>query len=161
MTASTIGVSPGSGRNVATDLISGTDHQYSKMEFGVDNTATPVDATHGMPSADAGPASPVTRTYTTSAAMTTAAAITAAPTAGLKIVAMDIWVSNLSAVDMIFTVQMETTSNVLIRVPVRSMTCIPITLRGFIKGDLADRKLYGKASVAGTVDITAVYFSEV
>jgi hypothetical protein len=35
-----------------------------------------------------------------------------------------------------------------------------ITLRGYLKAAVADKKLMGKASVAGNVAITAVYFSE-
>jgi len=37
---------------------------------------------------------------------------------------------------------------------------VQITLRGYIKAAVADKKLQGKASVAGNVAITAVYFSE-
>ena len=113
-----------------------------------------------VPSSDAGPAQEVTRTYTASADMTTAAAISPAPAEDQKIVAMDILISNLSAVDMLFDVEMETTGNILAKVPLPVNGVVPITLRGMLKGDAADKKLFGKASVAGAVSITAVTFSE-
>ena len=107
---------------------------------------------------DAGPAQTLTRTYTASADMTTAAAITPAPAAGQKIVAMDILVSTDTA--MSFTVQMETSNNVLAKVYLNGPGSAQITFRGFLKGDAADKKLMGKASAAGNVAITAVTFSE-
>jgi hypothetical protein len=98
------------------------------------------------------------RTYTTSADITTAAAITAAPTGGQKIVATDIMVSSDTA--MLFSIQMETSANVLAAVRLPANGSVQISLRGYLKGDAADKKIYGKASVAGNVYITAVYFSE-
>ena len=107
---------------------------------------------------DNGPAWTVVRTYTTSADMSTAAAITAAPTAGQKIYADDILVS--AAVAMEYSIQMETSANVLASVFVPANGTVQITMRDGIKGDAADKKLFGKASVAGNVRITACYHSE-
>lgn len=107
---------------------------------------------------DRGPSWTVVRTYTTSADMTTAAAITAAPTGGQKIVADDILVS--AAVAMEFSVQMETSANVLASIFLPASGTAQITMRDFIKGDAADKKLYGKASIAGAVRVTACYHSE-
>ncbi len=107
---------------------------------------------------DAGPAQSVTRTYTASANMTTAAAITAAPPTGFYVVAEDILISTDTA--MAFDVEMETTANVLAKVYLPANGTAQITLRGYIKGDTAAKKLQGKASVAGNVAITAVYHYE-
>jgi hypothetical protein len=107
---------------------------------------------------DNGPHQDVTRTYTESADMTTAAAISPAPGTGKKIVAMDILVSTDTAMN--FTVQMETTGNVLAKVFLPGPGTAIITLRGFLKGDANNKKLFGKASVAGNVAVTAVTFAE-
>lgn len=113
-----------------------------------------------VPTSDAGPSQTLARTYTASNDMTTAAAITPAPDSGMYIKAMDILVSNLSAVDMIWDVEMETTANVLAKVALPIGQTVPITLRGMLKGDAINKKLFGKASVAGAVAITAITFSE-
>lgn len=107
---------------------------------------------------DNGPAQTLTQTYTTSADMSTAAAITAAPSAGLKIVATDILIS--AAVAMEFSIQMETSATVLASVFIPANGIAQLTLRGCLKGDTADKKLYGKASVAGNVRVTTIYYSE-
>ena len=115
------------------------------------------DSIYKVEAPDMGLAQPVTRTYTTSADMTTAAAITAAPAAGLKIVATDILVSSDTA--MLFDVEMETSGNVLAAVRLPANGTAQITLRGFLKGDTAAKKLMGKASATGNVYITAVYYT--
>jgi hypothetical protein len=107
---------------------------------------------------DNGPSQTLTRTYTASADMSTAAAITAAPTSGQKIVLMDVLISVDTA--MSFSLQMETSANVLAKFYLPANGTMQVTLRGFIKGDAADKKIYGKASVAGNVAVTAVYYSE-
>lgn len=98
----------------------------------------------------------LTQTYTASANMTTAAAITPAPASGEKIVAVGIQVSTDTAMN--FSVQMETSANVLARVFLPANGDYTITLR--LKGDLADKKLFGKASAVGNVSITAITLSE-
>jgi hypothetical protein len=107
---------------------------------------------------DNGPSQTLTRTYTASADMSTAAAITAAPASGKKIVLMDVLISTDTAMN--FALQMETSATVLAKVFLPANSVMQVTLRGFIKGDTADKKIYGKASVSGNVAITAVYFSE-
>jgi hypothetical protein len=107
---------------------------------------------------DGGPQQTLTRTYTTSADMTTAAAISAQPEAGKKVVATDIVISTDTAMN--FIVQMETSTNGLLKVFLPANGTVQITLRGYIKGDAADKRLFGKASVAGNVAITLVQFSE-
>ena len=108
---------------------------------------------------DAGPVQTVTRTYTASANMTTAADITVAPTNGQKIVAMDIVVSTDTAMN--FSIQEETSATVFAKVFLPANGSVQITLRGYLKAAVADKKLLGKASVAGNVAITMIYYSEV
>lgn len=108
---------------------------------------------------DNGPAWTVVRTYTESADMTTAAAISAAPTSGQKVIGDDILVSSDTAMN--FKIQMETSTNVLAKVFIPANGTVPITLRDGIKGDATDKKLFGKASVAGNVAITVCQHSEV
>lgn len=114
--------------------------------------ATPIPAT------DSGPTWTATRTYTTSADMQTAAALTVAPTSGQKIVLDDIIISTDTA--MLFELEMETSGNVLAAVRLPANGTVQITLRDGLKGDLADKKIFGDASVAGNVYITACYHSE-
>lgn len=109
-------------------------------------------------SLDGGPGYVPARTYTTSANMTTAADITAAPTSSQKIVADDILVS--SAVAMEFTIQEETSATVLASVFIPTNGTVQITLRDGLKAAVADKKLQGKASIAGNVRVTCCYHSE-
>jgi hypothetical protein len=107
---------------------------------------------------DNGPAQTLTRTYTASADMTTAAAITPAPGAGKKLVVMDLLISADTAMN--FSIQMETSATVLAKVFLAANTPAQITLRGFLKGDAAAKKIMGKASAAGNVAVTAITFEE-
>jgi len=107
---------------------------------------------------DDGPQQTITRTYTTSADMTTAADISPAPTSGNKIVAMDVLVSTDTAMN--FIVQEETSATGFAKVFLPANGAIQITLRGYIKAAVADKKLQGKASAAGNVAITCITFSE-
>lgn len=115
-------------------------------------------STYGAAPKDGGPSQSLTRTFTTSANMTTAAALTAAPTSGQKIVLMDFIISVDTA--MTFDLEMETSANVLAKLYLPANGTMQVTLRGFLKGDAADKKIYGKASASGNVSVTAVYFSE-
>ena len=107
---------------------------------------------------DTGPSWTVTRTYTTSADMQTAAAITAAPTSGQKIVLDDIIISTDTA--MLFEIEMETSANVLAAVRLPANGTVHYTPRGGLKGDAVDKKLFGDASASGNVYITCCYHSE-
>jgi len=107
---------------------------------------------------DAGPSQTLTQTYTANADFSTARAVTAAPSSGLKIVAMDIVVSMATA--CLVTIQMETSANVLAGAYLPANGTISFTLRGYLKGDAADKKLMVKSSVASAGVVTAIYFSE-
>jgi hypothetical protein len=107
---------------------------------------------------DAGPSQTVTRTFTQNDDISTARDITAAPTSGQKIVALDVYVSVDTACYV--TIQMETSSNVLAGAYCAANSIVPFTLRGYLKGDAADKKLQMKSSVASKGACTAVYFSE-
>lgn len=107
---------------------------------------------------DAGPSQAVTRLLTESADMTTAAAITNTPASGQKIVATDILVSTDTS--MKFTIQMETSENKLSAAYIPAYGAHNFCFRGLLKGDAADKKLFGKASVSGNVSITAIHYSE-
>lgn len=109
-------------------------------------------------SLDGGPSWTPSRKYTTSADMTTAADITNAPDSGLKVVADDILVS--SNVAMEFTIQEESSGTVFASVFVPTNGTVQITLRDGIKAAVADKKLQGKASIAGNVRITCCWHSE-
>lgn len=107
---------------------------------------------------DAGPSQTITRTFTASADMTSAADLTAAPTAGQKLAIMDIIVSSDTIMD--FSFEEETSSTVLLQVFLAANSTVSLHLRGLLKTVVADKKLLGKASVAGNVAITMIYFSE-
>lgn len=170
-----LNISPGSGKVLAADDVSGVLFQRMKIALGVDGTFTGDLATGQATSAnslpvvissdqsaistkDAGPAQTLTQTYTSSADMTTAVAITPAPTTGQKIVAMDILISSDAA--MSFTVQMETSNNVLAKVFLPVYGSAQISLAGGLKGDAINKRLFGKASVTGNVSITTKTYSE-
>lgn len=98
---------------------------------------------------------PSSQKYVTSSDMTTAADITTAPTTGLKIMADSILVS--AAVDMEFQIVEETSGTVL------SAAFVPAYGSAYfylVKAAVANKKLQGKASVAGNVRITTNYHSE-
>ena len=107
---------------------------------------------------DAGPNWTSVATYTTSADMTTAAAITAAPTAGQKIVITDILIS--SDTIMLFEFEEETSATVFAAVRLAVNSPVQITPRGKWKLATADKKLFGDAGAAGNVYITVWYYSE-
>lgn len=108
---------------------------------------------------DAGPSQTLTRTFTTSADMTTAAAITPAPAAGQRIYALDILVSVAAAMNV--QILMETSNNVLARLDFPGAGAAQVTLRGILMGDADAKKMFGKASTAGQVSFTMITFSAV
>ena len=107
---------------------------------------------------DGGPGWTVVRTYTTSADMSTAAAISAAPTAGQKVVADDIIIFSDTA--MSFTIQEETSETVFAKVFLAANGSAQITLRDGLKTAVADKKFFGKASTSGNVTVTLCSHSE-
>ena len=156
--ADNFNATPGSGYVFAAENIDDVLYTRIKIQTGVAGTANDVSIDYPLPAASAGLAQTVTRTYTASADMTTAAAITAAPTSGKKIVATDIIVS--TDTEMSFTIQEETSATVFAKVYLTAKSTAQISLRGYIKAAVADKKLMGKASASGNVAITVISFSE-
>jgi len=109
-------------------------------------------------SGDSGPTQTVTRTVTTSADMTVAADLSAAPTATEKILVLDAIISTDTA--MTFSIQEETSGTVFARFYLAATSTIQITPRGYLKTAVADKKVQGIASVAGNVSVTLIYTSE-
>ena len=107
---------------------------------------------------DAGPSQTLSRLYTPSADFSTARDVTAAPTAGQKVVALDIVVSMATA--CLATVEMETSHNVLAAAYLPANGTMVFTLRGLLKADAADKKLQVKSSAASAGVVTAIYYSE-
>jgi hypothetical protein len=111
---------------------------------------------------DAGPAWTsafgVSSAAVVSADMTSAAALTDAPTAGQKLVIVDIVASSDTAMNILFEEETSGTDIFKVFVPANGM--VQITPRGKVKLATADKKLTGKASVAGNVAFTVTYFSE-
>ena len=94
-----------------------------------------------------------------SADMTTAAAVTAAPTSGQKLVIDDILVSTDTEMSVTF---LEETSGTVIRGPIylAANSTTQITLRGLTKLPVADKKLMCDASAAGNITVEVGYHSE-
>jgi len=98
------------------------------------------------------------RTQTSSADMTTTAALTAAPTSGQYIVVDDIIFSTDTAMNFTFEIETAGTDHVKVYCPAN--TTMQLTPRAKWKMETADKKLYGIASVAGNVAVTVFYHSE-
>jgi hypothetical protein len=107
---------------------------------------------------DAGPNSRGTDTYTTSADMSTAAAIAPAPTAGQYSVLKEIDIS--AGVAMEFSLQEETSATVRRSYLLPANGTLHIVFRDEIKLATTDKRWFGKASVAGSVRIGTVVKSE-
>ena len=90
--------------------------------------------------------------------MTTAAALTAAPTSGQKLIIVDIIASSDTAMNILF--EEETSGTDIFKVFLPANGTVQITPRGKVKLATADKKLTGKASVAGNVAFTVTYYSE-
>lgn len=119
---------------------------------------TAAAAAAGWPAKDDGPSVAGTSTYTTSADMTTAAAISPAPTAGQKLKLLEIDISSDTA--MLFSLQEETSAAVFRAYRIPANGTVPRTYRFPPKLATADKKWFGKASVAGNVYITTTVTSE-
>lgn len=107
---------------------------------------------------DAGPNWTSVYTYTTSADMSTAAAISAAPPAQQYIVIDDVFFS--TDTEMSFEFEEETTGTVLFKVYATANSTIQFTPRGKVKLATANKKVFGDASASGNVAITLVYHYE-
>lgn len=156
--ADNFNATPGSGYVFAAEDIDDILHTRIKIQSGVAGAANDVSIDDPLPVAISGLAQVVTRTHTTSADMTTAAAITDAPTSGEKIVATDIIVS--TDTQMHFAIQEETSDTVFAAIYLAADSTAQISLHGYIKAEVADKKLMGKASESGNVAITVIWFSE-
>lgn len=93
-----------------------------------------------------------------SADITTATAVTSAPTSGQKLVITDIVVSTDTAMNILF--EEETSGTDIFKVFLPANGTLQITPRSKVKLATADKKLTAKASVAGNVGITVSYYSE-
>lgn len=93
-----------------------------------------------------------------SADMTTAAAVTDAPTSGQKIVITDIVLSADTAMNVLL--EEETSGTDIWKVFIPANGTVQITPRGKVKLATVDKKLTAKASVAGNIAVTAHYYSE-
>ena len=139
-----------------------------KVEGVAGGVATPVSGTvvanqgtanaTPWPTTDAGPSWTSVRQLTTSADMTGAADLTAAPTAGQKIVIDDVIASSDTALYISFLE--ETSGTEIFRLYLAAGGTAQVTTRGKLKLPTADKKLRGDASVAGNVAITVLYHSE-
>lgn len=99
-----------------------------------------------------------TYTYTTSADMSTAAAISPAPNSGEYLVITDIIVS--TDTQMLFEFTEETSGTVIGALRLAADGAAQITPRGTWKLPVADKKLQGDASASGNVYITVFSYSE-
>lgn len=93
-----------------------------------------------------------------SADITTATAVTDAPTAGQKLVITDIVVSTDTAMNILF--EEETSGTDIFKVFLPTNGTLQITPRSKVKLATADKKLTAKGSAAGNVGITVSYYSE-
>ncbi len=123
-----------------------------------------VVASQGSPGAEAWPVSDSgataagTETYTTSADMTTAAAIGPAPTATEKSKLLQLVISTDTT--MLFTLQEETSATVRYVLALAPYVPVMLVFRYPPKLATADKKWFGKASVAGNVYVTTTTISE-
>ena len=111
-----------------------------------------------VPMSDAGAAWTSVRKTTTSADMTGAADLTAAPTAGQKIVVDDVVLSADTAMYVDFLE--ETSATLLFRLYVAAGGTAQFSPRSKLTLPTADKKLRGDASVSGNVAILVLYHSE-
>ena len=93
-----------------------------------------------------------------SADMTSAAAVTDAPTGGQKICLDDIVIS--AAVAMNVLVEEQTSGTDLFKIYIPANGTVQITPRGKMKLATADKYVTCKASVAGAITVTCTYHSE-
>ncbi len=107
---------------------------------------------------DGGPGWTSSYLHTASADATGAVDLTAAPTAGQKIVIDDIIFSTDTAMN--FTFEEETSGTDVLKIYCAANSTVQITPRGRIKLATAGKKLRGDASVAGNIAVTVVYHSE-
>lgn len=144
-TSGDVGVMALAVRNDANAAFSGTDGDYTPIR---------VDSAGNVATKDQGPAWTVTRTVTSSADMSTAAAISPTPGVGNLLVGDDFIISTDTA--MSFTIQEETSGTVFAVIYLPANGTAVITTRDGLKTAVTNKKFFGKASVPGNVSITAM-----
>ena len=154
--ADNIAVTAGAGTTVRSVDKAGIQHQVVVLDLGGAGAESLL--TTSLPTKDAGPNQTIVRTHTQNDDISTAREITAAPTGGQKIVLVDAIFS--VDTDCWFTIEMETSGNVLWGGYVAARTPMQLSPRGYLKGDAADKKLMMQSSVAAKGAVTVVYFSE-
>lgn len=107
---------------------------------------------------DNGPAWTVVRTVTTSADMTTAAAISAAPTTGQRVVVDDLIISTDTA--MTLTILEETSSDVFCVLYLAANSTVQLTPRDGFKANAINKKFFADASATGNLTVTCFQHSE-
>jgi hypothetical protein len=108
---------------------------------------------------DDGPAWTSSYLHTASANASGGVDITAAPTAGQKIVIDDVIASTDTTLK--FTLEEETSGTDIIVMFLSASSVMQITSRGRIKLPVADKKLRLVTSAAGNIAITVAYHSEI
>ena len=140
---------------VTIGALSAGDNNIGNVDLA---SATPTGTNTIGATKDAGPNWTSAYLHTVSADATGAVDLTAAPTAGQKIVIDDIVFSTDTAMNFIF--EEETSGTDVLKIFCAANSTVQITPRGQIKLATADKKLRGDASVSGNVAITVVYHSE-
>ena len=125
------------------------------VTYGLTNTQLRATA---VPVSDAGAAWVSALQTTTSADMTGAADLTAAPTAGQKIVVDDVVLSADTAMYVDFLE--ETSGTLMFRLYVAAGGTAQFSPRAKLKLPVADKRLRGDASAAGNVAVLVLYHSE-
>ncbi len=82
--ADNLAVTPGTGATIAADDVGSALHQYVKVEFGANNTATPVDSTNPLPVTLANTGANATAVKTDPSAVTSPVSVAAAATSIAK-----------------------------------------------------------------------------
>lgn len=159
-------VSPGGGSgidNVNLKQVNGSTIALGSAAAAASLPVTVATDQAAFPTKDAGPS------WTTSlgvggARVTSAdqsgavASITDAPTSGQKIVVTDILFSSDTALRLDFSC--ETTGTIVASVYCAAGSSGQFTPRGKLKLATADKKLQWRASVAGNIAVTPLYYSE-
>jgi hypothetical protein len=90
--------------------------------------------------------------------MRTATVLTDLPTSGKKLVITDIIASSDTSMSLLF--EEETSGTDIFKIYLPATSVVQLTPRSKIKLATADKRLTGKASVSGNVNVTVSYYSE-
>lgn len=114
--------------------------------------------TNGLQALDMGAGWTSVYTNTVSADLSSTTIVTAAPTAGQKLIITDIVLSADTDMNVIFAE--ETSGTVMYKAFIKSGVPFQISPRSKMKLATVNKKLTGKASVSGNISITVSYYSE-